>query len=161
VRGGVYYISIISLILVGCAKKAELSQEQSAMIVWKSPTIRYADMGFISDNGNLLKIEIYQSGSAIMRLTISNSSICMGKFQCLSKKSFNRSQLSPNYPDRILENIFRGRAIFRGLNIERARDGFKQSIYSEGRYDITYTVLDNRITFRDRANKILIKVKKL
>ncbi|MBL0721084.1 MAG: hypothetical protein JJV88_00700, partial [Sulfurovum sp.] len=108
----IYIIVVSMFVLIGCAQKTTISKQQSAMIVWKSPNFRYTDMGFISDNGKDLKIEIYQSGSAIMRLIVDSRHICMSRFKCLSKKSFNQIQLSEYYPDKLIENIFRGRYIF-------------------------------------------------
>jgi len=152
---------IISLFFIGCAKKITISKQQSAMIVWKSPNFRYADMGFISDIGSNLKIEIYQSGSAIMSLMINRNNICMGRFQCLSKKSFNRRELSEYYPDKLIENIFRGRYIFNGKNLQQESNKFIQNIYLKDRYDIHYSLVNNEIIFRDSFNKILIKIVKM
>lgn len=152
---------ILSLFFIGCAKKTTISKQQSAMIVWKSPNFRYADMGFISDNGSNLKIEIYQSGSAIMNLMIGSRHICMSRFECVSKKSFNSTQLSEYYPDKLIEDIFRGRHIFNGKNIQQESNGFTQNIYLKNRYDIHYSLLNNKIIFRDIINKIIIKIVKL
>jgi len=152
---------ILSLFFIGCAKKTTIFKQQSTMIVWKSQNFRYSDMGFISDNGDTLKIEIYQSGSAIMNLMIDAHRICMSRFKCLSKKSFNRTQLSEYYPDKLIENIFRGRYIFNGKNLQQQSNGFSQNIYLKNRYDIHYSLRNNKIIFRDIINKIIIKIIKL
>jgi len=152
---------LISLLFIGCATKKTISKQQSAMIVWKSPNFRYSDMGFISDDGSNLKIEIYQSGSAIMNLMIGSRHICMSRFKCVSKKSFNSTQLSKYYPDKLIENIFRGRYIFNGKNIQQESNGFTQNIYLKNKYDIHYSLVNNKIIFQDRINKIIIKIVKL
>ncbi|MEA3419883.1 MAG: hypothetical protein U9Q90_10865 [Campylobacterota bacterium] len=147
------------VLLQGCAQ-TQAYKEKSALIVWKSPAFRYADMGFISDDGKNLKVEIYGSGSALMRLKIDGNSICMSQFQCMSKERFNRELLSTYYPTEILENIFRGKPVFSSRNIIKKRNGFTQDILNKNEFSIHYEVLNNRIIFRDTINKIFIKVQK-
>ncbi|MEA3455491.1 MAG: hypothetical protein U9R26_03185 [Campylobacterota bacterium] len=147
------------LFLSGCADK-QPQRTQSAMIVWKSPSFRYADMGFISDSGKRLQVEIYGSGSALMRLKIDGNSICMSRFSCMTKESFNRELLSAYYPGDTLENIFRGKPLYGGVSLAKKRNGFTQNIQKPNRYNIVYTVLNNQIIFRDTINQIIIKVTK-
>jgi len=154
-------IKLVSLclfiLLQGCSKPMPVSQ-QSAKIVWKSPSFRYADMGFIADDRKSIKVEIYGVGMALMRLYISEEKICMNKFQCISKKEFNTRYLSRYYPDTILENIFRAKAIYKGKNFIKNRNGFTQILQKENQYAIEYKVFNRQIIFRDTINEILIKV---
>ena len=135
-------------------------KENSALIVFKTPTFKYADMGFIYENKNEVKAEIYGSGQALMSLKISGSSVCMSLLECMSKESFNKTVLSSMYPNEILDNIFRGKPIFKDKNLQRNRNGFTQTIVNQNKYDIHYSVLNNDIVFRDTINAILIKIKK-
>ena len=157
------WIGLLSVLLIflfsGCAETG-VKKTQSAMIVWKSPAFRYADMGFISDSGKMLQVEIYGSGTALMRLKIDGDSICMSQFQCMSKRQFNREFLSGDYPTDILANIFRGRVIFGGAGMTKKRNGFTQKLEKTGRYKIDYQVFNNQIIFRDTINQIVIKVTK-
>jgi len=148
---------LITILLLGCSKPMVTSQ-QSAKIVWKSPSLRYADMGFIADDGKSIKVEIYGVGMALMRLYINSEKICMSRFQCMSKKQFNSSQLSRYYPDTLLENIFRAKAIYNGRGLKKNRNGFTQTLRKENQYAIEYKVFNKQIVFRDTINKILIKV---
>ena len=143
--------------LSGCAQ-TELQREHSAMIIWKSPAFRYADMGFVSDSGSRLQVEIYGSGTALMRLKIDADSICMSRFSCMSKERFNREFLSASYPDDTLENIFRGQPLFGGRSLVKKRNGFTQKIQKSNTYHIVYTVSTNQIIFRDTIKQIVIKV---
>jgi len=97
--------------------------------------------------------------SAVMRLVIDTKRVCMGQFQCLSKREFNKTQLSLYYPDDLIENIFRGKPIFNGKNLERVEGEFRQSIYLDNGYNIEYSVVGNRTIFRDRIGGVLIKIK--
>ena len=135
-------------------------KENSAFIVFKTPTFKYADMGFVYENNSEVKAEIYGSGQALMSLRVSGDSVCMSLFACMSRKKFNQQVLSATYPDTVLENIFRGKPVFSGQNMKKTRNGFTQNIVKQNKYNIHYSVLNNEIIFRDTINKILVKVKK-
>jgi hypothetical protein len=135
-------------------------KENSAFIVFKTPTFKYADMGFVYENSSEVKAEIYGSGQALMSLRVSGDSVCMSLFACMSRKKFNQQVLSSAYPDTVLENIFRGKPVFSGQNMKKTRNGFTQNIVKQNKYNIHYSVLNNEIIFRDTINKILVKVKK-
>ena len=150
---------ILSFLFTACAPK-EYVEQNSALIIFKTPTFKYADMGFIYENKDEVKVEIYGSGQALMTLEISKSSVCMSLFECMSKSSFNKQVLNSMYSENILENIFRGKLIMYGEGLEKNRNGFTQKIVKEDKYDIHYSVLNNEIIFRDTINAILIKVKK-
>ena len=153
------FLLLISLVLLlsGCIEP-KVTYQQSAMIVWKSPSFRYADMGFISDSGDRLEIEIYGSGVAVMSLNITDESICMSRFKCISPKQFNLTELSKYYPDTLLKNIFKAKPIYNKENLNKNRNGFTQKIEKLNQYSIEYTVSTNETIFRDKMNKILIKV---
>ncbi|PHS41414.1 MAG: hypothetical protein COB07_02780 [Sulfurovum sp.] len=150
---------IISFILTACVTK-NYTHQNAALIIFKTPAFKYADMGFIYENKEEVKAEIYSSGQALMSLEISESSVCMSLLECMGKRAFNKEVLSRQYPEEILENIFRGKAIFNGENLEKNRNGFTQKIIKEGKYNIDYSVLNNEVIFRDTINTILIKIKK-
>lgn len=154
----------VSLLMMGflfssCAPK-EYVKQNSAFIMFKTPTFKYADMGFIYENEEEVKVEIYGSGQALMSLEISETSVCMSLLECMGKSTFNKEVLSDMYPEDILENIFRGKPLFNGLGLEKKGDGFTQRIIKKDKYNIEYNVLNNQIIFRDTINTILIKVKK-
>jgi len=155
----IYLLVLLSTFFSACATQSYL-KENSAFIVFKTPAFQYADMGFLYENADEVKAEIYSSGQAVMTLTVTQSSVCMSLLACMSQKEFNRKVLSAAYPDGILNHIFRGKPIFRGQNLRKNSNGFTQNITNQNKYNIHYTVLNNEIIFRDTINKILIKVKK-
>ncbi len=152
-------IFIMGFLLSACASK-EYVKQNSAYIMFKTPTFKYADMGFIYENEKELKIEIYGSGKALMSLEISETSVCMGLLECMGKSAFNKEVLSGLYPEDILENIFRGRPLFNGTGLEKKGTGFTQKIVKKDKYNIDYSVLNNDVIFHDTINAIDIKVKK-
>lgn len=155
-------ISTILLILTGCTGKNLIKEQNqdSAFIVLKTPKMKYADMGFIYKSDSFVKVEIYSMGQPIMSLDINGINVCMSTFKCMEKKDFNAKMLSANYPDTLLENIFKSKPIFNEKNLEKNSNGFIQKIIKDGEYDINYSVDNNKTKFKDKKNNILIKVKK-
>lgn len=155
-------ISTILLILTGCTGKNLIKEQNqdSAFIVLKTPKMKYADMGFIYKSDSFVKVEIYSMGQPIMSLDINGINVCMSTFKCMEKKDFNAKMLSANYPDTLLENIFKSKPIFNEKNLEKNSNGFIQKIIKDGEYDINYSVDNNKTKFKDKKNNILIKVKR-
>jgi len=151
-------LAILSLLTSCVGMKPK--KEESAFIVLKTPTIRYADMGFVTASPTAVKVEIYGAGQPLMKLEIGGLNICMSKFKCMDKMTFNEKVLNGAYDKNLLENIFRGEPIFKSENIESDKDGsFSQKLTKENVYDISYRVNQKERVFRDKLNKILIKVR--
>jgi len=155
-----FSVFLMIFFLLGCGKQPYL-KENGAFIVLKTPVMRYADQGFVYQNNDEVKAEIYGSGQALFSLHITKDAVCTGQFQCLSPKAFNARVLSPYYPNDTIEAIFRGKAIFGGEKRRQKRNGFTQKLYKQGQYDILYTVFNNETVFRDTINHIIIKIKEL
>ena len=155
----IFLLFMMGFLLSACVPK-EYVKQNSAYIIFKTPTFKYADMGFIYENEEAIKVEIYGSGQALTSLEISENSVCMSLLECMGKGTFNKEVLSSSYPDDILENIFRGKPLFHSVGFERKGTGFTQKIVKKDKYNIDYSVLNNEIIFHDTINTILIKVKK-
>jgi len=156
----IFLVLLMGLLLNACASK-EYTKQGSVFIVFKTPTFRYADLGFMYENDEEIKVEIYSSGQAIMSLKISHDAVCLSLLECMSKKSFNEKVLSKTYPDTVLDNIFKGQKIFNGENVVKTSNGFTQRLMKTNKYNINYSVLNKQILFRDRMNDIIIKIKRL
>ena len=150
----------IAFVLGGCASP-EYKKQESLFLMMKTPTFKYADLGFMYENENQLKIELYSSGNAIMALEISERFICTSTFKCLDKKSFNREVLSSYYPSDILFHILKGQSILNAEHLKKRSNGFTQHIMKTGEYNIKYEVLNSQVLFRDTMNDIVIKLKRL
>ncbi len=151
---------VASFFLSACAQKQYVKQD-SAFIIFKTPTFKYADMGFIYENAEELKVDIYGNGQALVSLKISENSVCMSFLKCMSRSEFNKKILNSVYPDNMLDDIFRGKPIFNGANLIQNRNSFTQSIINKNKYNIEYTVLNNEIVFSDTINDILITIKRM
>ena len=154
------FLGLLLLLMGGCTAK-NYTKEESAFIVWKTPTLKYADLGFIYQGEQGLKVELYSAGQAIMALEISESSVCMSVLECMGKERFNKEVLSKNYPKAILNHIFMGEAIFNRQGLVKTRNGFTQHIEENEKYNIDYSVLNKQIIFHDTINDIFIKVKRV
>jgi len=158
-KKSLFFLLIIAFIS-GCATK-EYTKQESIFIIFKTPTFKHADLGFMYENTEEMKVEIYSNGQAIMALEIGKDNICMSLLECMDKKSFNKQVLNKYYPTDILSHIFRGQTIFSGQNLVKTRNGFTQKLMKADEYNINYSVLNKQIIFRDTINDILIKVKRL
>jgi hypothetical protein len=142
--------------LLGC-KDTPYINENVAYIVFKTPTFKYADMGFVYSNQNKIKLQIYSNAQSIMSLVVTKSNVCLSALKCMSSKQFNQKVLSKYYPDTILQNILSAKTIMNGKNKIQIKNGFKQKIVSQY-YDISYQVEPKRILFEDKINHIKIKL---
>ena len=149
----------IFLFFIACTGK-DVSKQESAFIVMKTKTIKFADMGFIYRGMNGVKIEVYAAGQPLVDLDINSQNICLSFLKCMDKEDFNEEVLSSYYPPTLLENIFNSKPIFQKENLEKIEGGFEQKITKEAKYDISYSVVSGKRIFRDKINKILIKVRK-
>lgn len=151
-------LTILLFILDNCSA-TKITKEESAFIVMKTSTFKYADMGFITNKANSVNVEIYGAGQPLMNLEINGMNVCMSTFKCMDKKDFNSKVLNRSYPDTLLENIFRAKPIFNSEKLIKNQNGFSQKLTKEGVYDISYRVNEKERFFRDRVNKIIIKVR--
>ncbi len=145
------------LLFMACTGQPK--QEESAFIVFKTASIKYADMGFIKKSPSKVEVEMYAAGQPLVSIEINGMNVCMSTLKCMEKHDFNTKMLNGSYPDTLLENIFKSKPIFNSKNLEKKSDGFTQKIQKKDKYDITYTVVSGERKFRDRINKILIKVR--
>jgi len=159
-RRYLFPLFLMILLLSACGRQPYLKQS-SAFIVLKTPTMRYADQGFVYENADEVKVEIYGSGQALFSLRVTSASVCTGALQCMSKKTFNEKVLTTYYPEDTIEAIFRGKPIFSGKELVKKRNGFTQKLINGNKYHIMYSVLNNQTIFRDTINHILIKIKRL
>jgi len=149
----------ITYLFVACTGK-DAKKQESAFIVMKTKSLKFADMGFIYNSPFGVKVEVYAAGQPLVDLNINSKNICLSLFKCMDKKQFNEEVLSAEYPATLLENIFNSKPIFDKKNFEKIEGGFEQNITKEGAYDISYSVVSGKRIFRDKINKILIKVRK-
>jgi len=136
-------------------------EQKSMFIVMKLPAFKFADQGFVDRSNGSTKIEIYSSGTPVMKIEITGSQVCSGSglFSCMSKSAFNSRFLSANYPDDTLEHIVTSEPIFDSEGMQGGGDSFTQTISKDGAYNISYSASSGSSEFIDSTNDIVIKVR--
>jgi len=152
------WVSLFSLlVLSGCGAKPFV-HDDVATIIMKTPKIKFADTGYVRSNNDVVALELFSAGMAVGKFEIENL-VCVDGEGCMRKSSFNEEYLSADYPDTLMENILRSQPIYEGTNLLQSEHGFEQQIIDEY-VDIKYKVTERQIYFKDRTNRILIKIKK-
>jgi hypothetical protein len=97
------------LLLSSCASKN--SVQKSAVILIKTPALKFYDTGFITQNYSNIKVSIFNAGQAILNLTIYEDRICQSTFKCLSSPAFNQQYLHESYEDNFMYKLFSSKKI--------------------------------------------------
>lgn len=146
---------IFTLFMSACSIK-NYEHTQTKIIIIKSPKLKFADIGYLRNSSDAIELELFVAGKAIEKISINNL-ICI-RSGCMSKSSFNQEYLNAAYEDDILQNILLGQAIFEGRNIQKTQNGFEQKIQNNEVF-IDYSVNPHAISFKDKKNNILLKIK--
>ncbi len=141
--------------LSGCTLKRP-APPRSAVIVFKTPTLRYADMGFIQKAREKVLLQIYNSGQPVFNLTV-GPRICI-EGRCLDEREFYTRYFHASYPEGTLAAILEGRPVFDGANLDCDDTVCRQRIRKPGRLDIIYDFNATHVRFKDRRNGVLIKI---
>ena len=150
-------LTISIFILNSCiGAMPQYKSSNSAFITFKTPTLKYSDMGFIDEASGETKVEIYSNGQSVMRLRVTPTQVCMSNLSCMSAQEFNKKILKANYPKDTLQKIFKGEEIFGGKNKIETKNGFIQQIDS-----IRYKVSKDEISFTDSSTSTTIRIKKI
>lgn len=152
-----YLLLFLTLFFSACSIK-NYERNETKVIILKSPKIKFADTGYIRSTDKSIALEMFVAGQRVETIEI-NHLICV-KSGCMSKSGFNAEYLHSSYPSDLLQNVLLGRAIYEGKNLLRTAEGFEQMIESSD-VDIVYKKTVQQISFKDRKNKILLKIKDL
>jgi hypothetical protein len=151
------WASLAILLFGGCVAKP-FTTSDAATIVLKSPKLKFADAGYLRSSEEMVALELFSAGQAVAKIEVGNL-ICVEGEGCMRKSSFNAEYLNAQYPDTLMENILRSKPIYGGKNLRRSEHGFEQMIMDDT-VEIAYRVTTKQIYFRDRKNRVLIKIKK-
>ncbi len=151
---GALFLSLLVL-FSGCAGR-HYAPPEAALIVIKSPALKFADMGFIYRGEERVKIEVYASGRALSTLTVGRQVCVDGR--CMKERDFYKKYFGVAYPAGTLWAIFSKRPIFGGEGMLKENGQNIQHIFKEGRYDIIYAFDHASVRFKDKINHILIKI---
>ena len=149
------FLLSVSILFVGCAPK-RYQKPVPALIVFKTPKLRYADQGFLYRGEGHTKLQIYISGRAAFTLSAGRN-VCVND-RCMDEKRFDETFLGVLYPEGTVGAILAGRPIFGKKGLHCRQGVCEQRIAVPGRYDIIYAFGSGHVRFKDRKNHILIKI---
>lgn len=149
----IFFISL--LIFSGCSVKK--LEKTSKLVVLKTKNIRFSDLGYIGKDTNSVEIDLYIVGKAFKKISI-DGMVCIEGEGCMRKSTFNEDYLHGSYPEDLLKNVFLAKPIYDGRNLYKLDDGFMQEIFDKD-VDIVYMVSGDGVYFKDKTNRIFIKIK--
>jgi len=143
-------------LLAGCAPK-KYEKNESRLIIIKTPKLKYADLGYLRRDSDEVRLDLFVAGQLVQSIEI-DALVCVDK-GCLSKSAFNAEYLHPAYPDDLLLDVLLARPIFEKASMQITDEGFIQKLKST-QYNITYKIENGNIYFKDKQNRLLIKISK-
>lgn len=150
-----YLLLLFVLLFTACSVK-NYEKMQSKIIIIKTKELKFADLGYIRSKGDALELELFVAGKSAFKVAFDRD-ICTHD-GCMSRSAFNEKYLNAAYPDELLQNILLAKPIYEGVYMRKTSDGFMQELQNSS-VDIFYSVNASEIYFRDKKNKILIKIK--
>ena len=152
------YLIFLLFLFVGCSQKTPYASSKAYFVVIKNSKIALADTGFIKKDNERLNLQLFSASAPIFDLHVKED-VCID-YMCLARESFNNEFFGFSHYKTFVDELFNMQPIYKQKNIEKTKDGFKQQIKTEN-YDITYRVQNNNLYFKDRKNRVLIKLKEL
>lgn len=143
-------------LLAGCAPK-KYEKNESRLIIIKTPKLKYADLGYLRRDRDEVRLDLFVAGQLVKSIEI-DTLVCVDE-GCIRKSVFNAEYLHPSYPDDLLLNVLLARPIFEKASMQITDEGFIQKLKS-AEYNITYTIENGNIYFKDKKNRLLIKISK-
>jgi hypothetical protein len=139
--------------------KKKTTTTKSCQVTMKTKKFAFSDSGFLKETRDKIKLQLYATGITMGEIVVykDENKICF-KRVCNTKKWFNDNFLSNYYPKNTIMQILQSKPIMDRKNLKQNFTGFTQNIKTYD-YDITYMVVPKSIYFRDRQNRILIRIK--
>jgi hypothetical protein len=129
-------------------------------IMIKTDKIKIYDTGFIDVKNGLISVKVLNLGVQILDIQIIKSKICIDS-NCFKDEIFNEKFLSKEYENDFLKKIVLKEPLFDGKEVNSSENGFTQELFKDGKFDIIYRVDKKQSYFKDKINKILIKIRRI
>ncbi len=102
---------LLPIVFLGCSSK-QVIESKSATVLFKTPSMKFYDKGFITKYGKYIHLQIFNVGQVVLDLEIYKDEVCQGTLQCVSSKEFNRKYLHSEYSENFLYNLFSKKKIY-------------------------------------------------
>ena len=152
------YLLVLLFIFTGCSVKMPYTSSQSYFVVIKNSQLALADTGFIRKRDGDLNLQLFSASTPVFDLHVKDS-ICVDLL-CLDRESFNQKFFGYGHYNTFVDELFNMQPIYNQTNIVKNAAGFEQKIKTQN-YDIIYRVANGNLYFKDKQNRILIKIKEL
>jgi len=152
------FILWASLFLLSACAPIQYEKNESSLIVIKTPKLKFADLGYVRKNRDQVRVDLFTAGQQVQSIEI-NHLVCVDD-GCLSKSAFNKDYLDSSYPDDLILDILLARPIFEKASLQKTESGFMQKLKST-QYNIIYKIENGNIYFKDKQNRLLIKISKV
>jgi len=149
------FFALFLVLFSGCSIK-NYADTESKFITFKTPKLRFSDLGYLHKSGDALKLDMFVAGRLVQSISI-DYLVCISD-GCMRKSVFNEEFLNSAYPDDLLQNIILGRSIYDAKNKVKTENGFEQRIENSD-VNIIYRVSSQGIYFKDKKNHILFKIR--
>jgi hypothetical protein len=149
---------VLLLFFTGCAYKTPYTSSKPYYIVIKNSQIAVADTGFIKRDESRFNLQLFSASTPIFDLHVEDD-VCID-YTCMSKRSFNTEFFGISHYESFIDELFNLKPIYNKKGLIKSRNGFEQKIKTD-EFDISYKVEHGNLYFRDRTNRVLIKLKEL
>lgn len=147
--------SLIAVVISGCSTK-HYSVSEPKMIVFKTPKIKYADMGYLRYEGDAVQVELFTAGVSVEKISI-DKEVCVNE-GCMDEEKFVHEYLNPLYPKNTLRRILQNEPIFDGNGTSESCGGVIFQNIRNDEMDILYRRASGEMLFKDRLNGLMIKI---
>lgn len=157
-----YFLSLILVLLFcACSSKTSFTSSKAVFVTLNSPQIKFSEPGFLYQNEEGAKLEIYKLAQPFFTLDIRTTKICVNKY-CTSKANFNNKFFQNAHYDEFINDIINAKPLYGGINFDQKPCGFEQVLISRsGKFSITYRVCNDEVFFEDSKKKINFSLKRI
>lgn len=155
----IIFFTIFLIFLTGCSLKT-LKSSTASVILLKTKSFKFYDSGFVEIGKNTQNLKIFNAGVPILDIKIKKDRVCFD-FNCFRDEIFNQKFLSKHYERDFLQKLVLKKPLFDSKNIKYSENGFTQTIKEVNKFDIIYRQNPNETYFKDRKNRVLIKIRKI
>lgn len=154
------FFVVVSLVFLlgGCSFKNPYMSSKSYHVVIKNKQIALSDTGFIKKDSKRFNLQLFSAGTPVLDLLIKDD-VCLD-YVCVSKEKFNSDFFGYSHYKTFVDDLFNFKPIYNGKSLKKLKNGFNQSLKTK-HYDVFYEIKEDSLYFKDKQNRVLIKLKEI
>jgi len=107
-----YYLLLLFILLFTACSYKQASLARSASIIFKTPSMKFYDKGFVNKYDNYINLQIYNFGKVALNIDIYKDQICKSTLECMDSKGFNEQYLGTSYHESFLYDLFNKKNVY-------------------------------------------------